>query len=896
MSYSIGGAAISDMSFTYSWGMSPASGNLTCLGQLAVFVGGDAVLSIGGSSFFGILSNIVDEIRDGESLRLSFVDNRVKLQNDDVYCLFNRVEVRSDNPATPGIDRQKRYVHILPANWPKQIKTYTAMPYSAAEIIALLLSAPTVATAWSTVLDPLQNKPVPEFDALTGKKLANALQEISDAQGLLFTLRDQATLYFAQKGAGNTPSYTANDTAEHSTGEAISGADTKITVVGDRNRYQDLSIDLIPDWYAGYEAFWAEPEWMAEVARVFGGNLNTFASAATVAAIARKVTVREYAARKGGAWRDFGMWAEVSRMEIPVWIYLQDIVFKAYRVPRNYSFNGVPLDSLELIEGLLCALNYTLDGTLSYKTDELYPDAKGYMLVQGQPLSLLDPKKQRVISEAELSRAGSEWSPCNRFNLDIRNKLVIFEDAIFVSNNLFLFLNNGTDAPESLKVIAVPNANASIGHAAARASLVWDVERYFKVFGSGAKKAPHFVSGLAKNMLFSGGSSQTEIAYADNELADVKAEKIATPLIGRQSTYASGGFKRAGASGTVLTPSIDRVTLTLNFSEGISESVEFSKERSQSNFENERDLERKQRARDLYPGQRSNRTDVERLVAISKVGKELKRFPGDAGYSNLNEVLEQPVGASDCSVNKIFSTQVWSAGQPMFLDDTDKPDFSGNRFAGVVITHNATGMVPVATQGVVPTLTAGPFKKGEVVSFDGYAARPRMDNEKAMGVIESPDYTGNSTVLAMVRLTRWERVVIPPFHIQDVSVKGAPKVRIYYGTVNNRAPVGMSDGDEPPYVIGVSNGQKIWVGLTWDTNTSAITSLWIATGTNVPQDTKTKNGTYYKVLGTVDVDTSGAIPVVYCGDGVDGSLHIDVCREWFSNPAVYSASWGKIGL
>src|SRR6266404_2286822 len=144
MSFSIGGAQIVDMEFTRSWGLSPASGKISALGDASISAGDDAVLSIGGASFYGVVSDIRSQTEDGTRMQISFVDNRIKLMWDDVYGLFNRVDVRPDNPATPGIDRQKRYAHILPGNWDQQIKTYTDTPYSAQEIINFCLNAPTV--------------------------------------------------------------------------------------------------------------------------------------------------------------------------------------------------------------------------------------------------------------------------------------------------------------------------------------------------------------------------------------------------------------------------------------------------------------------------------------------------------------------------------------------------------------------------------------------------------------------------------------------------------------------------------------------------------------------------------------------------------------------------------
>lgn len=759
MSYSFGGAVIETIDFTRSWGLSPASGSVTCVGDTVVAVGGDAILNIAGSVFHGVLTSVVADQNDGTKLKLGFVDNRIKLMWDDVYGLFNRVEVREDNPATPGIDRSKRYVHILPSDWATQKKTYTRAALSAGQIITYLMGAPTVRFSWSSVFHSLQNSKAPhEIDCLNGKKLGNALQEVADSQGLVLTLVGQNQLHWAIKGEGAVPGFDLTNTDARSTGSAVSAVDTRVRVVGDRNRYQDLSVALEPDWKSGYQEFWAEPAWLAEVAAIIGGGGDSFSEKASLAAKARRVTVREYVALKGSAYADYGMWGEVSRMEIPVWTYLQDIVFKAYRVPRSYTFRGLPLDSLELVEGQLAAVDYTLAGELSYKTPrEYYPDTKAFALVKGQQLSLLDPTKQRVISPAQLAAAGTQWSPNNRFNLDTRNKVLIFEDTVFIpgsgATGLFVFPNAGVEgASESLKAIAVPNANVTVTPAAVRASLVWEAEKYNRIYGSGYRTSPVYVQGLARHTLAAGASSIEEITYADEQTADLKSADVAATLILRSPVYESGGYRRNGACGTQLTGAIDRVTVTLNFSEGLTERVELSKERSQSNFASERDLERRQRSKDLFPGQRALGLAVQQLDTIALISKELKRNGGGEVYRSLSDTMEKPVGAADCSVAKIYSDDIWLAGMPVMLGADDKPAEDGTRFGGIVIAENASGVLPCATQGIVPVRVKGPIEVNDDIGIDPGADETAKKNGQLHLGKANAAYAGSGTVLLPVRL------------------------------------------------------------------------------------------------------------------------------------------------
>ena len=166
-----------------------------------------------------------------------------------------------------------------------------------------------------------------------------------------------------------------------------------------------------------------------------------------------------------------------------------------------------------------------------------------------------------------------------------------------------------------------------------------------------------------------------EVNYADGETAYKKAEKIAAPLTAGERFYASGGYTRHGGWGTVLSGVVDRVTTTISFSEGLVEVVEYTKERPNGAFENDRDLERKSRQKDLFPGLQANKTEVEQLRIISRIKRET---PARAvAYANPAAVLQIPVGAATAGVNLIEVSVEAAAGTPLFGTTTGSTGSTG---------------------------------------------------------------------------------------------------------------------------------------------------------------------------------------------------------------------------
>ena len=415
----IGGALIVSMQLTYSWGGSPASASITAKGASNLTADDPVVLTLFGLSFHGkVVSDPVDvSDSEGSKYQFSIVDNRELLKEDIVKCSFNKVVILADNPATPGIDRWKRYEHIYPDDWEPQTRTFTDSAHTAHEIIDFLIGAPTLNHAWTTVFHASQEKPVHELDCNHGKSLLNALQEVTDAQGLVFTLEGDNQLVWGRKGEDTAPAPSASDCYDISHGQSLNTNATRITVVGDANRYQELSIDLEPDWSREWENFWIEPDWLKAVDDNFGPFDDDDAGRAELAAKARTVTVRQFADEAGGPeYIDRGKYSGVSRMDIPAWVYLTKIVWHAYRVPRDYTINGIPLENLRMTGEMLIAVEGDLDsGQITMKSpDELYPPGNGFIMAKGQQIGIIDPRTQRTISPEQLAAARTKWAPANQ--------------------------------------------------------------------------------------------------------------------------------------------------------------------------------------------------------------------------------------------------------------------------------------------------------------------------------------------------------------------------------------------------------------------------------------------------------------------------------------------------
>lgn len=896
MSQSIGGATIKRMTLTKAWGLSPASAEIEAVGAGVFQPGSFVSLNIGSSVFNGVIGDCVEKTTDqGKFLSITVPDNRIKLMWDTVYGSFNIVEILEDDVSTPGIDRKKRYVHVYPVDWDAQKKTRTDDPHTAGEILNLLAQAPTVTTSWGINSHIRLNKPVYGVDASRGKKLGNVIQEIVDQVGLMMTLVGANSLGFAVKGDGATPVPSPINSTDISDGSAL-GPDTRVRIVGDRSLYQDLPIELEPDWNFAFEELWYEPRLISRVKAIVGA-----ASDGEAAARARVITLREF----GAGYEDRGLWGEISRMEMTVWQYVHDIVYKAYRVPRDYTINGLDLDSLELRDGLLSEVESDGVGNLNYKNSNYYPDTKGFCIIQGQTLMRFDAKFLDSMNLDNLDAWRSLWQPTNHFNFDTKNKVIIFEDAIFKDASgpgaLFTFPNQTrSGVGNDIKNLAVPNASAVITRAPVRASLCFAAEVYSKFFGNGFRTNAIYVPGLNFHVLMSFNSFGSEILYQSQKGANEIAQEAGDAALTGQNFLQSGGFTRVGSAGMSLNGSIDRITVSLQFEgggdrDGISERIDYAKERAPIHFESERELERRGKVPDAVKKIRELKIESDQILFTAKHLKPLKRQT-KTPYQNLNHVMQTPVGAPHGGTQTFSSADMWLAGTPVFVDASGTPSPDGKIFRGIVVADRSTGpSISTATQGTVPVRVKGPFQTGDNIGIDtGSGQTAKKDGKLPLGIANA-SYSGSDIVTAPVRLGAGSGGGDPDitFFLSDATVtEGDPpalsnKVFVADGKIDGAFPAGMGTSE---YILDLPSpaDSLIYAGVTFNPTTLAITSRFLGVSGSgdfpEPRVESLTEGFLYWLLGYTffDVDDAFRIVMVRTGD-----IHTEL---------IYGADAGKPAL
>jgi len=829
-----------------------------------------------------VSSAIKESAQDGLTTEVTVSDNRIRLNWDTVYCVFNMVEIIEDDPDQPFIQRKKRFWHILPENWHAQTKTYTNKPYTGEEVCEQLFAADSVKFAWSGSYNSKFSKPVFGIDCNTGKKLGNAIQEVCDKLGVLMSIEGANTLIFATKGEGVAPQPPPYNSDDRIRGTAL-GPETMVRIVGDRNVYQDLPIDLEPDWIRAYEKFWFQPAWIAEVRSKF--NIADYGEAT---ARSKEITLREYAEKAGGQYMDVGTWGDISRAELPVWAYLTDIVFKSYRVPRTFTVNNIPLSSLAMREGLLQRVKLIDDssGMIAYDEDESasYPDAKGYCIVKGQPLSIINPETYDSITPEILATAAQKWQPINRFSLDVKNFAILFEEPVFYSNDLYVRGNPDVE-DEKLRSIVVPNAGASIAPAGVRASLCFEAERYARWFGSGPRQGVQYVPGLNYHTLFNQHSWLSEVNYGGESEggADQLADEAADAYLTGQNMIESGGFTRYGVAGMSLNGAIDRITVTMRFTnggegDGISEQVEYAKERNPTSFESERELERRAQNRDLFPGQSRLLEEARQDRALARLLKSSKN-PIDHPIKTLDQIATCLLGNPQPSVSYVFLDSDFSypVGMPVMVDDNNIVSSTGSRFAGCLTVDNspaqANAPIPVAAQGMVPCRVKGPFSRNDSVGVndaDNFASR---SGKTYIGEVQQ-SYSGTATVLVMVRLGG-SRQGSHPFRLSAATSEGVLGLHVEYGgvidhsdwrnpkfypaTIGEQSLVPDSEGNRP--FLNLPAGNAAWIyakvlqGTAGEVETSEVANVDIEAF--AAQQTAVPSNKAYVLIGIVDLAGTG---------------------------------------
>lgn len=646
------------MNLSWAWGSDPARATLLYLrdaapvtvGQLLTIIAPVGANGQAAHTFHGVCVSDVSHVgSDGTNRKLEFADSRDFLDWDLLYGAFNKDDSRVIN----GV-RTRRWKHLLPANYNAWRWTYTNVPLTARQILDYIFGAVTVQDPWVRFYHADQtNYPVYDIDCTSGTKLKAVLQELSDKQGLTFTLKQSGRfdLQWVRKGEGVVPSFTA-DSDNRELGSALSGNPTRIRVLGERNVYQVHNITLQKDWKTAWEAYW-DPNIVyqkvmdSDVTRAAitiggtefaagtpfatirdledaGDNIG-FAIADNLArARAVEITVREFAElhAEPADFHDHRKFGGRSRMDMPALLYAQNILFRAFKLPDVFRFkngNGVYCyaESLAIANRMVAKVAHNpVTGIMTWDDEEAL-DGRGYAIIKGYQIGKdsFDTLRPETLNLAAWDNMKSFWQHIE-FQVDDSGdtadaQFVVFDEPVILTADLLQWVDG----------LAVFKARPTLTVPPVKVSLPFLAEKFSYVSGTGNRDERETAAGLwAEHAMEWGGSGVgAEIAFSDGQTAAQKAEVIAARLLARQFAYASGSMTRHlapdvngnYAAGTQLTGVIDRVTLQISPS-GISEIINFTNEAGWNNFIPERELDRRNREKDLLPGQAELRAEANR--------------------------------------------------------------------------------------------------------------------------------------------------------------------------------------------------------------------------------------------------------------------------------------------
>jgi hypothetical protein len=761
---------------SFAWGGSPGTATLVYVGiEAPVTVGAMVNFKMGNHFFAGLCKSDTQVNGTTGTLRtLEFIDYREFLAWDYIFGCFNKADVRLVN----GV-RLKRWKHMYPADYGTYKWTFTNAPLLGWEILQAIFQAPTVGTPWiwdltSNGLFPLGllNAPVYDIDCLNGMRLDAVLNLISDKTGLVFChdpidtgyLNSDFRLVWTRKGYGLLPLPFPANSDDQRVGASLSGHATNICVLGDRNKYQVLGVEMVKDWSAAWEQF-LEVDLLAkdiydnETNPLNGVRYNAYAAgnaggadpehwfgASDAKTRALVITVGEYVAmRNGRTGADGAQFADTRkfagrwRTDLQAALYIEKLLFRAFKPNISGVVNKagklVPLTAAEIADQLLCRVFYDpLDGTMTADTSQPV-DGNGVLIAKGYQVGedlfrLVKPDRMNVNF---FDPDQALWSAVN-FQIDDSGegvRFVIADGPVFV----------GSSDPDHRLLATVDgkvvlNAAYQLVTPPMKAALVFDAERftYWKgTYPNVSRDRVENVSGLMQEWLVDTGGGYTEIVYANNETANQKADTIAASLLLAQYTYLTGGYNLKwdpkldlAQFGTPLTTALssclDRIEIA-NGPNGCVEVVDFTTERQRDRFEPERELDRKSIQNSLFPGQQELRVQAEDQrrfnAAVRKMDPKLftlrKLLRGEID-GNLLPTKFAP--GSEPPATLPVGTPIW--GDPTKGVATD-PSLvvTGVRFIGVTVRHNegTAWEFPVQNMGDTLALVQGPVAASDPIGF-----------------------------------------------------------------------------------------------------------------------------------------------------------------------------------
>ena len=837
---------------SFAWGTAPGTAVVTYVSSnvgtawIGAPVGAQVTVAIGGHFFAGLCISDVDVSGSRGSVRtLEFRDVREFLTWDYIKGYFNQPYRQMVN----GVWK-KRYEHCFPKDFPNRIKTFTDAPLPGWQIVDLMLGAPTVGTPWKwdftgNGLFPqgLLNQPLFDLNFVNGARLDAALAAVCEKTGLVLGLNSSPTglyqLVWMRKGYGLLPVFPDN-ADERKLGLSLSGNPTNIQVLGDRNRYQVLNLAMEPDWSSAWEPFYeidvlAQDIFENETDPVSGLAYGEFPNdseewagrnAAKVRAL--EITVAEYADLRdarwgdGAAFRDYRKYAQRGRMDLPAKLYLETLVFRAFRPAADFitNFAGVnlPLTSVNLVDAMACRVTYDpVTGAMQDEPGEP-ADGNGVAIIQGYQFGedLFELVKPERITEAFFTGTRS-WAAAT-FQIDDSGegeRFIIFEQPVFVQDDAHPFFNVVNGVP-------LLNAGYRLQIPPVQCALTFEAENFSYWLGTWpnvSRDQVEFVSGLCQEWSGTPGRYR-EVLFADGQTANQQADAIAHSKLLCQYTYLVGGFNLkwnprdpVTAFGTPLSSVVDRCEIAIGARDGVMEVTDWTTERQRDNVEPERDLDRKTLANSLFPGQadlRKQANDFRRIGAAIKAtprpvfSKFMDFLRGDYGEGAETVFCDTstplPAGAVLAGGTPLFKAPTVAAASPASTATGTRVVFPANYdptqhpvFAGVLVRDQepAANALVVKKTGDAYALVQGPVAVNAPVGAPGTAGGATAANgavfnalaaggKPAVGVALQA-ITDNSVQLILVRLGagggggtfRGEYDPEESYAVQDITVISA---------------------------------------------------------------------------------------------------------------------------
>ena len=885
---------------TWSWGLQPATALIdwvSAQAQPAISALAGLTIEAGGHTFCGYCKSVVPKLgTDGISLLQEFVDNRDFLMWDKVYCVFNMPEHKIVNGQFI-----RRYWHILPEDYDSRTKSYTNAPYTARQIFDMLFEAPTVESPWTRLYCNPVDVPVYGLNWENGVFLGQAVLEVTERLGQVFTLMCDdfvagGTLFqggpyqlvWTVKGVGTLPAI-PNNADNIRTGKAISTNPTRIRVLGGRNRYQVMNCVLQPDWKPAWLQFY---DLAAFIKDIFD-NESTPSAIGSIpagtryngiendpdritgwqlaAAYARLMTVGHYADLRdvraegsGEPFRDYRRFQSRSRLQLPVPLYISQILLRAFCFPPGFQIplaNGLSggLKALDLDQGLIAEVTHDpVSGKMTYDLEAPPPSNRnGYAIVQGYQVAQDDFKTLRPeylnLNDWLNNQALWQEIPFQMDDSGEGDQFIIFDEPVFKSADLIHAVSIAGAAqnyPADNRPRTCLNAQATLTPVAVQVAICFEGENFSFVSpnnvipGTVMRDDAQNVEGLfGEYVCYSpyaaqqgwGRMTPREIAYSDGLTATQKAAAIAATILNGQFLYDYGGYTVQGSNATALTSMIDRVTLRVG-PEGITEDVEFTNERSRNvtvgyggvtylQPDQEREFDRKAQLAPLFPGQQELRDQAYQLE-ISAVA--MRQFPKQAklimDLFHLLMGLDSPPNVTYIQDGTTGDFGPLAIGTPLFresgenlpgMPDNAEADAGTNHytqpvFLGVTVVDNEDSSGPVRVtsagdHGVVQARVKGPVAVNDAV---GIAA------DKG-----ARDYLAGSPGLAVGQAL--EAITDSAIHFISVRMGVAGKA----GGLNVR---GEWDGTQTGAVyatqyslndvvvisLGINQGTFVWIGDT----------------------------------------------------------------------------------